>query len=739
MFSYVVCIFHALWAIICALFALAGTKDSALNVDLDVPSAATDAEAGFEVYGALSIAQISAQPQNTEVVEEPQPCEQFEDPVVAESRDITFGSSLFSLGRLSTIGELEEADDFDVRIQEVGGAEAMADMARTTREGTLKDESQDVTEDGDAPASLYQPATQEYEEYGYRSEEASYFSWAQYDVVAENAYKSGISPSVGHYDFKMLQAQEEEEEETTQDQSDAPMELQELTPAPSRYSLGRLSTIEEVDEEEEIETGDQAAGPEAMGRNRVARRTWAGSDNDDDAVALALAAFTKDNDCEYYGICGGTMELESPSLQVAQWRQLVHEAFKSDANSLFAFSATHVKKTDSISFDDWSRSSSISSPHTPTPTRESPDGSHASSSPSKAGRVRCNMSRQLLCSPLLTNASSPSLSSTSSSSSLLATPPLGTCSGFGYYPLALVMPSFLGSPEPISGEDEMKSFGPGPSFVPDVFCDVNAEECANSTVSTAATVTVAAVEVGADVLFPKMSGSISFGELLGEYPTADKLFEGIPYFGSYETLYLKPAPPHAPEPSIAVTVPALISSVQPAAATNSIDSLPTCSSSSSRVTIPATFVDHSKSSRLDFPTADKLFEGIPSLGSFETLYLKPALPYEQGPSIPFPVPVPVTSLANTPSCTTVGDAIARVHVRANPMPPSSSSPAIIQVGFVDDSESDQWHPEDRLIPAMVRHSVGERRVYEVSLAGCILFYLLLLPSLTFSSFISSFL
>lgn len=224
------------------------------------------------------------------------------------------------------------------------------------------------------------------------------------------------------------------------------------------------------------------------------------------------------------------------------------------------------------------------------------------------------------------------------------------------------MPSFLGSPEPISGEDAMKSFRLGSLFVPDVFCDVNAEECANSTAPTAAAVTVAAVEVGADVLFPKISGSISFGELLGEYPTADKLFEGIPYLGSYETLYLKPAPPHVPERSVAVTVPAFISSVEPVAATISIDSLPTCSSS--RATTPVTFVDHSKSSWLEFPTADKLFEGIPSLGSFETLYLKPALPHEQGLSIPFPVPAPVTSLATTPSFTTVGDAIAHVHVSA---------------------------------------------------------------------------
>lgn len=209
MFSYVARIFHALWAIICALFALAGNKDSTLNVDLDVPSAATDAEAGFEVYGALSVAKISAQPHYTEVVEEPQPCEQFEDPVVADSRDITFGSSLFSLGRLSTIEELEEEEDFDVRIQEAGGAKAMADIARTTGAGTLgtlKDESQGITEDEDAPMSSYQPATQECKQYGYRSEDASYFcqSWAQYDI-AEDAYKSGISPSVGHYDFKMLQ------------------------------------------------------------------------------------------------------------------------------------------------------------------------------------------------------------------------------------------------------------------------------------------------------------------------------------------------------------------------------------------------------------------------------------------------------------------------------------------------------------------------------------------------------
>ncbi|KAF9496831.1 hypothetical protein BDN71DRAFT_690254 [Pleurotus eryngii] len=539
-----------------------------------------------------------------------------------------------------------------------------------------------------------------------------------------------------------LRCYKAEEEEITQEKNDAPMKLQELTPASSRYLLGRLSTIEEVDEEEEVETGDQEAGSEVMAKNQVARRTWAGSDDDVVALALALAglksAFSEDNECEYYCICGGTMALESPSLQQAQWRQLVHEAFELDANSLFAFSAAHVKKTDSISFDDWSRSSSVSSPYTRTPTRESPDDNHTSSSPSKAGKVRCNTSRQLLCSPLLTNISSPSLSATSSTSSLLATPPLATCSGFGYYPLAPVMPSFLGSPEPISGEDAMNSFGPGSSFVPDVFCDVNAEEYVISTVSTAAAVTVAAVEVGADVHFPKMSGSMSFGELLGEYPTADKLFEGIPYLGSYETLYLKPAPPHVPERSVAVTVPASISSVEPVATTNGIDSLPTCSSS--HTTLPVTaFVDHSKSSWLEFPTADKLFEGIPRLGSFETLYLKPALPHEQGPSIPFPVPVPVTSLANTPSFTTVVDAIAHVHVRANSMPPSSSSPAIIQVDFVDDSESDQWYLEDRLMPAMVGHSVGERGVYEASLAGCIIFCLLLLPSFTFSSFISSFL
>lgn len=87
--------------------------------------------------------------------------------------------------------------------------------------------------------------------------------------------------------------------------------MQELTPAASRYSLGHLSTIEEVDEEEEVETGDQEASAEAMEENQVARRTWAGSD--DDAVALAPTgpqpAFTEDNDCEYYGICGSSMAL----------------------------------------------------------------------------------------------------------------------------------------------------------------------------------------------------------------------------------------------------------------------------------------------------------------------------------------------------------------------------------------------------------------------------------------------
>ncbi len=373
---------------------------------------------------------------------------------------------------------------------------------------------------------------------------------------------------------------------------------------------------------------------------------------------------------------------------------------------MFAFSATCIKKTEAISFDDWSQSSSVSPP--PTPTHESPDGRHTSPS-SKAGRVRCATSRQLLCSPLLTNASSPSLSATTSTSSLIATPPL-SYSGFGYYPSALAMPSFLGSPELISGENEKMSSGPRPSFVPDVFDDVYAEECANSAGSTPAAVTVAAVEIGADVLFPKISGSISFGELLGEFPTADKLFEGIPCLESYETLYLKSAPPHEAGFSANISVPVSVAS----------HLLPT--GSNSCAVIPAA-VDFAKSTRLEFPSADKLFEGIPSLGSFETLYLKPASSLEAI----IPLPPPVTSSPDKPS---MGE--------MTPMPSSSSLPAIIHAGFVDDSESE--HLEDGLIPATVgslAYSVADRSGYEASLAGWILFCLLFLPSLTFSSFISS--
>ncbi|KAF4571359.1 hypothetical protein EYR36_008688 [Pleurotus pulmonarius] len=558
MFSYVARFFSAIWAILCALFASAANKDSSMNIDVDVPSAATDAEAGVDVYSTLSIAQTTAQPCYLEYVEELRPRDHFEVLAVAESHDIASGSSLYSLGRLSTIEEVDEEDDIaiDVKDQEAGGAEAMADIVRTTWSGMLAPLGDDIDgtyEDEGAQVSLYWSATREYEEYGYGFEGASYSFQAQYDI-AEFCHNSIISSSVGYDDLQMLLAQEgEQEEDSTQENIDAFTGPQELTPASSRYSLGRLSTIEEVDEED-IDMADQEAAPKAM----VARMAWPSSNDIE-------PAYNEDKECEIHG-------LESSSMTLG-------------------------------------------------------------------------------------------------------------CSKFGYYPSALAMPSFLGSPELISGENEKKSSGPRPSFVPDVFDDVYAEECANSAGSTPAAVTVAAVEIGADVLFPKISGSISFSELLREFPTADKLFEGIPCLGSYETLYLKPAPLHEAGFSANISVPVSVAS----------HLLPT--GSNSCAVIPAA-VDSAKSTRLEFPSADKLFEGIPSLGSFETLYLKPASPLEAS----IPLPAPVTSSPDKPS---MGETI--------PMPPSSSLPAIIHAGFVDDSESE--YLEDGLIPATVGslgYSVADR-------------------------------
>lgn len=203
MFSYVARFFSALWAIIGALFALAANNDFAMKVDSDVPSAATDAEAGVNLCSTLYIAQVTAQPCHVEL----RPREHFEGPAVGESRDITSGSSLFSLGRLSTIEEVQEEDDIaiDDKDQEAG-AEAMADIIRTTwgrMPAPLEDEMDGNNEDKGAPT--YQSTTPEYEEYGYGFEGASHScqSGAQCDD-AENGYKSRISSSVGHYDFKML-------------------------------------------------------------------------------------------------------------------------------------------------------------------------------------------------------------------------------------------------------------------------------------------------------------------------------------------------------------------------------------------------------------------------------------------------------------------------------------------------------------------------------------------------------
>ncbi len=205
MFSYVARFFSAIWAILCALFASAANKDSSMNVDVDVPSAATDAEAGVDIYSTLSIAQTTAQPCYLEYVEELRPRDHFEVTAVAESHDITSGSSQYSLGRLSTIEEVDEEDDIaiDVTDQEAGGADV-----RTTWGGMLAplgDNIDGTYEDECAPASLYRSATREYEEYGYRFEGASYScqSWTQYDA-AEDCHKSGTSSSVGIYDFRML-------------------------------------------------------------------------------------------------------------------------------------------------------------------------------------------------------------------------------------------------------------------------------------------------------------------------------------------------------------------------------------------------------------------------------------------------------------------------------------------------------------------------------------------------------
>lgn len=121
------------------LFTSAASKDSSLNVDVDVPSAAADAEAGVNVYSTWSIAQTTAQPCYLEYVEELRPREHLEVPAVAESHDITSESSLTSIAMSSSssTSSIVERCSKEYKDQETGGAEAMADIVRTTCGGMI--------------------------------------------------------------------------------------------------------------------------------------------------------------------------------------------------------------------------------------------------------------------------------------------------------------------------------------------------------------------------------------------------------------------------------------------------------------------------------------------------------------------------------------------------------------------------------------------------------------------------
>ncbi|KAF4571342.1 hypothetical protein EYR36_008671 [Pleurotus pulmonarius] len=287
MLSYIARIFSALWTVVYALLTLATHNDSAI----------------VQLVALLCCTKG------------------IDGPAIANLRDITLGSSLSSLGHLSTLEELEEEEDFDAEEREANsGAEAI-------RHGH---------EDTSHPSQ----------------------SWLQ-DYDAEGGYKTGSSSDVGHHDYvKTLLVQGDVDKEAAHHNFDALSKLQELTVALSRFSIYRLSTIEEFDEEEE------------------ARIAWIRS-YDGTTVPVGLRqAFAETKECGYHDTGGGSVTLvESPSLQAAQCRQLAHEGFDSDATSPFAFSATYIKKTDAISFDDWSRSS-VSPP--PTPTYESPCGGQSS-------------------------------------------------------------------------------------------------------------------------------------------------------------------------------------------------------------------------------------------------------------------------------------------------------------------------------------------------------------------------